>query len=307
MRVATHEYHEIAGRLSLKQQNKQIASAFHQLATMAHGKGEPDFDDPWIALFYLLWYHPRQVNLFYSIFRPLLESQAAADPPCSAFQIVDFGCGALAAQMGLMLAYHSAFEPDHMPHVAITNIDRSKSMTAFGRHLWTEWSRELDRAGLTNLHDLCNAVPFKTAHHRIAKVTNVNENAIRYLIASNVAFPSNLDAVHQDLARLWSDVRPDSAIVTTIGYRIDIEQMACAFEASAWNGRDIAPMPELAGPLEAITAWRAALGQQLATRGTDSIVQNFLLKKKVEWSWGPATKVGHFIAPQRAQQMRARP
>ena len=294
--VAEREYAELAGRLSLKQESERLASVFNAFREMAKCNGEPDFEDAWIALFYLIWYHPRQVNLFYSIFRSLLNHQVATDdsePHGSMLQIVDFGCGALAAQMGLILACHDAFGDEGKPHIAVTNIDLSHSMTRLGRRLWDEWSRELDQAGLRNLEALCDAVPFKIANHRIAKVTNVNKDAARYLIASNVAFPSNLDTVHHDLARIWSDMSPDRAIVTTIGSRVDVEQLQCAFEGAEWDGRDVAPSAELDGSLQAITDWRRELGDRLAGHATDSIVENFL-KGDVEWAWGPATRVGHF-------------
>ena len=295
VRVAKSEYDDLSRRLSLKQQSERIASVFHQFDEMAKRKGQPDFDDRWTALFYLTWYHPHQINLFYSIFRSLLAGQAAVAPPCPTFQIADLGCGALAAQMGLVLAYYNAFESDCTPHVAITNIDHSKSMTRIGARLWAEWQQGLYSAGLADLSDFCNAIPFKIAHHRVAKVSNVNENAIRFLIASNVAFPSNLDSVRGALRRIWLDMSPNRAVVTTIGPSVKIEEMVSAFPGAARARSENPPPAGISGSLKAVTQWRMDLRHRLNHYSADMIVPNFL-DQEVSWDWSYATAVGHFLA-----------
>ena len=91
---------------------------------------KPDYDDPWVALLYLTWYQPSQVNLAYTLSRRIL---GATNPFLSgSLQIVDYGCGALAMLFGLALAAAETHQKDR-PHPKIT-VDLIDESTAYAPH-----------------------------------------------------------------------------------------------------------------------------------------------------------------------------
>ena len=66
----------------------------------------PDYDDPMVALLYLTWYQPKQINLAYTIIKKLLEikgSDRLVLSDSGRLHVVDFGCGSLAMQFAVAL------------------------------------------------------------------------------------------------------------------------------------------------------------------------------------------------------------
>ena len=259
---------------------------------MAKGH-EPIFTDPWVALFYLLWYQPSQISLFHSIFANLLCSDINEDRSRGTkgnLQIADFGCGAFAVQFGATLACME-LPKRQMPGLAITNIDSSREMTVLGRDLCTEWERQLSAMGQRQFADVNAMISSKVAHHRIGRVTNINPNATQCLVASNVVFPSNLIDVSEQLARLWRDMTPDLAIIATIPQRASLDCVSDALPNSHWISSPSPPTHRKEGKVPNLSQWRQSLLGQLNPSPRHAIVTGYL-KNDVLWDKKSPIKIG---------------
>ena len=103
---------------------------------------KPNYDDPWVALLYLTWYQPAQVNLAYTLGRKILEDTR---PFLSgSLQVVDFGCGTLAMLFGLALSAAETHRKDHAhPQISIDLIDQSNDMRRIGLNMWFRFVKEI--------------------------------------------------------------------------------------------------------------------------------------------------------------------
>ena len=292
--LAEREYARLTERLSTKMQVERLDGVFKQFERMAKGQIQPAFTDPWVALFYLLWYQPSQISLFHSIFADLLRQDAGDDRSRITndnLQIVDFGCGALAVQIGVTAACMELQDRQAIPHLAITNIDGSREMTVLGRDLCTEWERQLNEIEQQQLSDMSAMVSSKVAHYRVERTTNVNHDAARCLVASNVMFPSNLSDVTNQLALLWRDMEPDHAIIATIPRRASLTYAKDMLPGSQWISPPSSPIYRQTGRASKLSQWRQDLLGQLNPSPEYSIVAGYL-KGDVLWDKGSPIKIG---------------
>lgn len=275
-------------------QVRRLSEVFKQFKQMAEGKAEPMFTDPWVALFYLLWYQPSQISLFHSVFADFLSEDDDGDPSRTAngnLQIADFGCGAFAAQFGLTLACMELQDSQVISNLAITNIDSSRAMTTLGRDLCTEWERQLNAVGQQQLSDMSAMISSKVAHHRIERVTNINQNAKRCLVMSNAMFPSNLRDVSDQLTCLWRDMMPHRAILATIPGRASLTYAKDAFPDSQWISPPSSPIYRKKGKAPKLSQWRQDLLAQLNPSSECPIVTGYL-KNDVLWDKGSPIEIG---------------
>ena len=117
----------------------------------------PDYCNQWVPIFYTTWYQPSQVNLAYSLIREVMGRQEGsltrnAD---GNLYVVDFGCGALATQIGLTLAVAYALKKgQNINRVEVYGLDSSQPMIDMGGRLWGEWGKEITDANLRDAYNL---------------------------------------------------------------------------------------------------------------------------------------------------------
>ena len=90
---------------------EQINGSLFELANLANRM--PNYNNDWLALFYALWYQPKQINVAYRAIdrvRAYRHLDAGALIDGRRLRIVDFGCGSLAMLFGTALALADALE-----------------------------------------------------------------------------------------------------------------------------------------------------------------------------------------------------
>ncbi len=139
--VATREYH----RLQTHERDgdqccRKMCKALEDL--LALGKGTPpDYTDEWLALAYLTWYQPRQINLVASI---CLHRKLS--PSSGKFLVVDVGCGAFATLIGMAIGL--AMRGVDIPgEIVIHGVDPSETMKRMGKELLCELKRRTFEIG----------------------------------------------------------------------------------------------------------------------------------------------------------------
>ena len=88
--VAQNELDELTVGLTSSQKAHQIGNALTELEKLSRGTGIPDYNDPWVALFYVTWYQPRQINIAYSMLKSYLDLNRMSEWAKSAF--ADHAC-----------------------------------------------------------------------------------------------------------------------------------------------------------------------------------------------------------------------
>ena len=116
----------------------KVESALKSLKLLQTG-GEPDYHDPWTAVFYLTWFQPRHVNLIYSHLKRSNERLPQG------LRVVDLGCGCSATMFAL--AVFAATSGQHEARISVHGIDPSRAMRTLGSQLWVRFSKLIRREG----------------------------------------------------------------------------------------------------------------------------------------------------------------
>jgi hypothetical protein len=123
----------------------------------------PNYND-WVALLYLVWHQPHQINVAYRAFKALRATRSHLAPIVDAIHWFDVGSGAYAAQLGLAL--HAAdrllnlnpVPKQPLPRIRIYTIDDSSPMLELGQRLWSELRSVLAKFPRSNLSALQRSV-----------------------------------------------------------------------------------------------------------------------------------------------------
>ena len=194
-KVARKELDRLGRDLSRSQTAEKIAGALDALLGLSTGN-RPKYDD-WDALFYTLWYQPSQINLAYT----LTQKVPAELNPLKgegALHVIDFGCGALAVQIGLRIAHLSAIGAT----LQVCSIDVSDAMKDIGAKILREFEINYVGSGGGS-----SSFPDRTrgADGKASK---------RWLTAFHVAYRENAPEVKRELDGLIGRDRPDFVLVT---------------------------------------------------------------------------------------------
>ena len=144
--VAQNELDCLSVGLTSSEKAHQIGNALTELEKLSRGTGIPDYSNPWVALFYVTWYQPRQINIAYSMLKSYLDLNRMNDR--DKLFIVDFGCGALAMQFGTALAFSDATEHGNPTpnEISILSLDSSNEMIDIGCKIWEEFKEKIQTA-----------------------------------------------------------------------------------------------------------------------------------------------------------------
>ena len=174
------------------------------------GRSLPDYDD-WGALLYSVWYQPSQINLAHMLSLKIFDmSKFARQSGYDRHEILDFGCGALAMQFGLALAFADlAEERGVLPNFNIAPWDASPAMISIGRSLWTKFVGEIDdhskHPELYRLRQVLSRIEF-------GKFGASSAN--RWLTALHVAYKENAAQVKEILDAIVNWGEPNVILIT---------------------------------------------------------------------------------------------
>ena len=130
--VAEEEFQRLARGLSEQEIVAHVRRALEELKKLGEG-GMPAYDCEWVALFYLTWYQPRQINLVYSFL------YRTRDDLPERLLVLDLGCGALAVQFALAIFAATRAEPG--ARAVVWGVDPSRPLVSIGVKLWARVER----------------------------------------------------------------------------------------------------------------------------------------------------------------------
>ena len=280
--LAEAEYRRLGWGLGDNERRKYVDGALQSLKKLRQGR-RPNYGDEWVALFYLTWYQPRQIQLAYAALRGLISER---QPPK---YIIDYGCGAWAIQIALALRIAEVdVHRSESGAIAVHGIDPNQPMTGIGGKLWREFRRIVSEESaqhsvLEPLHDaldrmdeLCTC---HTSYDAYAESQGVQKPLVFgdcWLTAVHV-----VDELNQDhLCRVFEYIRQERApaieLFTTDASKLD---QTGFFGATVYGVQQrVWPREEL----QRTTAWRQGLRLRLGVKRDGSLLDQYL-DRSVTW------------------------
>lgn len=242
-----------------------VENALEQLRDLRTG-AMPDYSDPWVALFYVLWYQPSQINLVYSSLRQFAAGEH------DRWQVVDFGAGALAAQFGgaLALAEHG------QPATVVQSIEPNDAMFELGSAVWSRFGDVLED---DHLRRTCRTI---TAERCSVDEIERLKGARRALLGIHPVYDENRQSVAAGMKTLRKELKPHLGVVST-------HQMNGHLAHSVWPFKSVKEPeiePAFGGHLQDITAFRKGIWASL---GQPAGIAQQYLNSQVRWTWRDAT------------------
>ena len=250
------------GRNAVKE---RVENALEQLKDLRTG-AMPDYGDPWVALFYVLWYQPSQINLVYSSLRPFGGGEHER------WQVVDFGAGALAAQFSVALALAEGGQPA----TVVQSIEPNDAMFEIGNAIWNRFVDVLDD---DNLRRACRNT---TAERCSVGDIERRKGARRALLGIHPVYHENRDSVAADMRTLRKELKPHLGVVSTHRMNGQLARSVSPFK----RVKETEVEPVFSGYLHEITALRRRIWTSL---GQPTGIAQAYLRSQVSWEWRAAT------------------
>ena len=285
--VAEEEFNRLCNALNndFDEVGRQVKKALRALRRLQDGV-EPDYNE-WVALFYLTWYQPRQINLALYILQELYEDarrQLGSDFP---LHIIDVGCGALAVQFAAaILAVENQREGNDL---TVSGIDPSEPMKRIGNLLWSKFRLFLrDHSDLSDLSRTCDHMANNCELFDSHTSYFCSEGGRpwgppwieRWITAVHACYESNWFEIKRALQELRDRYSPSAILVTSHRSRWEVVRFVAGEESPQ---RRLSPKQlPLKEELPKTTEWRTDLLNKLPAYQINSV--SSLLSNPVEWA-----------------------
>ena len=292
--VAIREFNRLSYRLTREQVADRIRNALNSLRDLQAGN-IPDYGE-WDALFYH-WYQPSQINLAYS----MIKSTAAVSDK---LRVMDFGCGVLAMQFGVVLAAADALEEmQSISEIRIDSLDTSQSMVNMGQKIWEQFKVELNKDfNLKYVSLACEIIsPQITLNLNNPSTTGVASNSAWANAWQSECWVSALHTVYdnkrqRDNVQVWLNfivdrLNPNLCFATTHFSKSHLLKEVWSFmDYNEYHLSALKVEPQFSGTLSEITRWRKNLNTALQ-------LDHRYLDRDVTWEWPNAESIIHAKGP----------
>ena len=181
--------------------------------------GMPDYANPFVAPFHAAYYQEQHVNLAYSLLDAVARLRDATGRPLTdtgSLHVIDFGCGALATQFGVILAISDALQRGQdADRVLVHSIDNSEPMMQIGIHIWNEFANACSsRPHLRTIANIMDKIEWCISYD--ANVSVVPESDC-WLSALHVIYDENRPKVVDAMTLLQNQHDPCVGLMTFHG------------------------------------------------------------------------------------------
>ena len=276
-----------------------VSAALNALGKLQDGV-EPKYNE-WVALFYLTWYQPRQINMALKILRQFYEnSRHKYQSAGRLFHVIDLGCGALAVQFAMALLateYHWAGSD-----VTVIGIDPSEPMRNIGEELWLQFWLNLSNhpnlckhSELLDLIRSCDTMASSCesfdsfSSYQCSKVglSQATERSEFWMMAVDVVYTSNKNKIKEAFETIRNQCKL-SRIFLTCRNRPDRRDTARFVVGREFECEKKLGVENLwfEGTLPITTEWRSGL---IAELNVQIERHRRLLNNSVKWAGGNNT------------------
>ena len=281
VKVADKELARLSG-LDETEEAKAIGDALEVLGGLQSGQ-MPNYENEWVALFYITWYQPGQINLAYSMINSMAKRRGSENvflTDAGKLHVVDFGCGALAMQFAVAFAAADALQRgESATSIRICSMDTSQSMVNIGSKVWEQFKIEVSgSAELAILNEACEVLEPTITVDFSHTAPNPREDS--WLSAFHTVYSTNVKDVKDRLATIANRTKPDVGFITTHSSSKGHELIRTVSPFENGNLSDV--VPESEGELEGTTQWR---------RNLRTTLHHPFLENPVEWKWNKAASL----------------
>ena len=268
---------------------------------------QPDYADPWVVLFYLLWYQPKQINLAYSAIKKMLNQRGDGGLVLgggSQLHVVDFGCGSMAMQFAVALAAADALESgQHITSITISSYDVNYPMIEMGIWLWCQFKRDVeDDPRLGTLALAVDTIETRGMTTKGEESLLIGPEEERWVSAIHAIYDSNKFQVQNDLAEIATKIDPAAGFISghvstwrfLASQAVERLKSVSPFEGGVYDVGSGDVNPEFFGWLPCVTNWREqrhgeveAIARLREFEGND-LIRNGYLSRNVYWKWPTA-------------------
>ena len=303
-RVAEREFAKLCTGLQNEEAATRVAGACLELKKLQRSDGEPpDYDNPWVALLYILWYQPGQTYLAYKIMCQMANYRVSP-----LLHVVDIGCGAIATEIALRIATATGgvgVAGIPLQQSVVHSIDRSSEMIRLGAQIADELCSNPAVAALHD-HQICRR---NVVDLNLANLGARGSNEDWWLTALHAVYDNNVQEIRSQVAEISDRVSPVRGIATTHSSKSYLLSEACGLGASQAQAFPRSPIVDIRflPALSQVCQIRASIHQVVDTAlgqpsgaGSLRLAANYL-KRHPTWFQSVANTfyVGHLWTDQR--------
>ena len=276
--VAIRKYEQLSDGIPSSQVISEICEALEDLGKLRSGK-MPNYDK-WVSLFYN-WYQPSHIRLAYLMIAPKINNDVTEN-----LHIVDFGCGVLAMQFGVVFAVADALKQGRSIYeVRIDSLDASQHMIHMGQEIWKQFKIEARKdAELKHLSSAFEIVKSQINPSETKLSNNItwakSSKSECWLSAMHVTYAANRSTVRQELQAMVTKLNPDKCFATAhddTASKTLLSAVWSFIDASKYHKiQKSGKPPQSSTKLTNITKWRKQLYRE---------VKHPFLNRNVTWEW----------------------
>ena len=279
--LAESEWARLTSGLSRAQKASRVSRALDSLHGSIRRLEMPAYYEGLVALFYLTWYQPFQINSARSLLDRAIAERQESFAIKSRLDIVDFGGGALAMEIGLALALLDAQQSDYsVPDINVMVVEPSEAMSSLGLKLW---ERFLISGGWDSIADpesrrVTTYVGSSTLSIKVIDDLagiEVCADADRWLVAMHAYYAEAEERINGDLSGIHRIFQPEFGVMTFHHASCDGIKSVSPFVEPGFPV-EISPL-RLSGALPLVSSWRRCLAYELGLQDEQRLTGS------VEW------------------------
>jgi len=279
--LAESEWGRLSDGLNPAQKASRVSWALDSLHGSIRRLEMPAYYECLVALFYLTWYQPFQINSARSLLGRAIAERQESFALKSRLDIVDFGGGALAMEVGLALTVLDAQQSgDAVSDINVMVVEPSDAMSSLGFKLW---ERFLTSAGWDSVVDPESRRATTYVGSAALSIEIMDDlagieacaDADRWLVAMHAYYAEAEERIKGELAGIYRIFQPEFGIMTFHHASCDGIKSVSPFVEPGFPV-EISPL-HLSGELPLVSRWRRCLAYELGLRDEQRLTGS------VEW------------------------
>ncbi len=268
--VAAATFDRVTHGLSDGEKARRVSHALDSLHGSIRQLEMPEYDQDLVALFYSVWYQPFQINSAYSLLYRAIEQRQSRLALKRGFDVVDFGSGALAMEVGLALAVLDATAHGlAVPDVRIYLVEPSDAMTGIGLDIWQRFLIATDHEVSVDQWSWSAAGSLGGSSISVERTDDpsnldMSPESDRWLVAMHAYYREHRDAIKRDLMRIHEVFQPEFGLFTCHHGNLGGIDYVSPFAGTA--SPEHIPALRMFGELPCVNRWRRRLADELGLR-----------------------------------------
>ena len=286
VKVAVKEFLTLSNYMEDPEWSRKVYMSLQSLSGLQQSI-QPKYSDLWIALLYMTWYQPRQIQLAHLLIEGQKKERGKdtlLGDDKQNLHVIDFGCGTLAMQFAVVWAVTEALERNEpITSVVIDSYDANPAMFRLGILLWKQFKKEIQDDNRVN--HMKQVIKIVEGRYSIPdSILDIGDSTAEFwLSAIHTTYPDNKTKVKEGLSKFSVLARPKIGLLTGHNH---LGQDCLLHEVSPFNNSDyVRYIPDLRileyANFPMVTSWRRGLYQQMSDK-------HIYLNREVNWNFANA-------------------